>query len=155
MPYRNNITQLLERAGAAFLKSANAGVTLFVPEEIFEGITILPLKLKRVVLHCAKATADTQFEGNWNGTFRIEVHSDVDEAKANGGSEDHHQRAGEIFSKFMTDTIAADLSAAQAEFTAQQVVPTEQGWGIDPEARAWFSYLQLEVNCCGKDIDMS
>lgn len=157
--YRNNITQQLERATAAFLRNAAnadpAELTNFIAAEIFEGITIAPLKLKRVVCHCARAVADTQFEGNWNGTLRIEIHSDVDEAKANGGSEDHHQRAGEIFSKFMTATLPADLSNALADFTVQIATPTEQGWGIDVEARAWFSYLQIEVNCCGSDIDMS
>jgi hypothetical protein len=157
MVFHNNICYLLQKAAAAFLKGTDpdpaiSTISFLDQAHLFQGLSASNVSNPRVVCQALKATADTQFEGNWLVNLRIYLYDNADDMAA-GAEDSFHEHAGEVFSKFMTDTIAADLSAALTDFTAQFVLPTEQGWGV--HERTWFAYLDLSINCAGSDIDMS
>jgi hypothetical protein len=147
MPDHNNICYLLQKAARLFLTTET--LSFVDGPHIFQGLSALTVSNPRVVCQCIKAIADTQFEGNWLGTLRIYLYANADDT----AEDTFHAYAGELFAKFMTGTAETNLSAALDNFTAQFVLPLEQGWGI--QDRTWFSYLDLQVNCCGSDIDIS
>jgi hypothetical protein len=53
----------------------------------------------------------------------------------------------------MTDTANLDLTNALDGFTAQFVLPVEQGW--NPSDDSWVSFIVFQIECCGSDIDIT
>lgn len=145
----NNITQLCQVAARNFLRNEGLSFIADVAASIRSGITSEDIGLPVVVCQCLRAQAAVPFEGNWSAALRIEVRSNADD-DPDGAK--HHENAGELFAKFMTATAAVDMSGL-AGFTAQFVLPVEQGWDLND--RSWVSFLSLQVECCGSDFDIT
>jgi len=145
----SNITQLVELAAANFVKLQELSFLTDEESQIGTGISPDETLLPQVTCSCQRAIAAVPFEGNWSATLRVELQSNASDTSLT----DHHANAGELFSRFMSSTLNQDLTNALDGFTAQFVLPTEQGW--EPKDDSWISFLILQVECCGSDIDIS
>lgn len=166
----------VQRALQAYLRTAitaaiaeSLGIT-DARQQVVRGIAASDLKLPRVVCHCQVGRHDPITSGNWRVTAAVEWiesaaalleavqkgENPVSEDDAPAASEDLHlERAGTLFNLIMTDSIAADLSAALDDFTCFQMVPQEQGYSLDqgdPAKMSWRGYLQFELEVCGSDV---
>ena len=157
--YFNDICYVAQQAGADLL--AALGLTNIPVANIRQGITNLPAADPQVVVYCLKmvASANNNYEGLWAGKLHFEVHSLRDGDGPGGNApvrpEDHHARAGEVFSILMGANTASDLSFS-GEFTCQEAVPSEQGWFIHKERNAWVSYIIFDLDgCAGRFIDIT
>jgi hypothetical protein len=141
----NNITQLCQKAAKAFLDSEDLSFITDEETQIVTGIASGDMGLPMVICQCQQAQAAEAYEGNWSATLRIELRSNCNDTD----QDDHHANAGELFGKFMTSvaTGRAFMSNEDLGFTAQQVLPVQQGWEVNDES--WVSYLILQVECCG------
>ncbi len=115
---------------------------------ILIGIDNDDLTVPRAVLTCKDAQAsELIYEGLWNLDLDITLTSHANDST---GAE-HHALAGEVFARFMTASIADDLSAALADFSVQQVVPRGQSW--DTDGNTWKSTFKIGLlNACGSDV---
>ena len=148
----NNITQKCQLAARNFLRTDGLSFITDANASIRSGIVADDIALPVVICQCTRAVGSVAFEGNWAATLRIELRSNADDDEEEDG-ETHHENAGELFAKFMTDTAAQDLTNGLPGFTAQFVVPEEQGWDLND--RSWVSWLILRVECAGSDFDIS
>ena len=155
MAFANNITQTVQKAFKAYVLSE--ALPMLAAQDasanVFTSILAETAPTPNVLIKCAKAMRTDN--GNWRCQVDVEYreNADVEDGEDPAARiESHHERAGELFSVFMTSTIAADLSNALANFTCFLVAETkgEQGWRTD--GRLWISYLQLECEVCGTDI---
>lgn len=151
MPYANNITQLCQKAAKAFLDSEDLSFITDEETQIVTGIESSDLMLPAVICQCQSAQSAVPHEGNWSAVLRIELRSNSTDTH----QDDHHEHAGELFSKFMTSIAAgrAFLSNQSLGFTAQHVTPMQQGWEINDSS--WVSFLILQVECAGTYFDVS
>jgi hypothetical protein len=147
----NNITQLCQKAAKAFLDSEDLTFITDEESQIVTGIAPDGLMLPNVTCQCQNAQSAVPYEGNWSATLRIELRSNCNDTP----QDDHHEWAGELFGKFMTTvaTMRTNLSSEALGFTAQSVVPMQQGWEINDGS--WVSFLILQVECCGSYFDVS
>lgn len=152
----NSITHKVQLAARNFLRNEGLSFVADVRESIRSGIVGADVSLPLIVCQCARATAEATNEGNWSCSLRIEVRTNADGEDGEGGEDlqqSHHDRAGEVFGKFMTATAKTDLSDALQDFTAQFVIAEEQGWDLND--RSWVSFLVLRVECCGSDFSVA
>lgn len=151
MHYANNITQLCQKAAKAFLDSEDLSFITDEETQIVTGIASDDLLLPAVICQCQAAQAAVAYEGNWSAQLRIELRSNADDTT----QDDHHEHAGELFSKFMVSVAdgRALLSNQALGFTCQQVTPMQQGWEINDGS--WVSFLLLQVECAGTYFDVS
>lgn len=141
--YYNNITQRTEQAIVAWLSAQAISFSPVIQGGISDGAKTLP----SVTAKCQSAESDPLFVGNWTVNTSIEVRENADDTT----EDDHHSHAGEIFSWFMTSTIAADLTAAATtDFTALFVIARRQNYAL--EGRSWTSTLELEIRATGSVI---
>lgn len=147
MPWVHNITQKLMQAARGLLVSSSVSIPA---TSILEGVDNDAIPNPRIICRSNEANnTDAPFSGNWIGRLEIEVRSNADDSS----SEEHFERAGEVFDTFFMDTTRADLSSAIPEFTAFQIVPVRQTW--QKEDRSWVSVMILEIACCGSVITES
>lgn len=147
MAWANNITQAVMEASKAYLVSS--GITGVALGSIVAGIDQDSLPgPPRIVCQCEEAATKDgqQFSGNWLADLQIRVVSNADDTTLDV----HFERAGEVFSKFRTDTIAEDLSNAYPNFSVYGVVPTRQTFGL--EGRSWVATHRFDIHCCGSDL---
>lgn len=144
MAYHNNITQAAQKAVQAYIRGV--GLSYLDDAQVYTSILDDNAANPSVLCRCKRAQGRVTTEGNWVAHVRVELRENADDVEA----EDHFDRAGELFALFRTDTLATDLSAALADWTAFQIVVNEQGW--DSDGRLWVSYLDMEIECCGTTI---
>lgn len=90
----------------------------------YKGSDSPSLTTPRVVAIASNAASEMQ-DGTWDLELNIEVISNGNDLDGQA----HHLIASEVFARFMTATIAAELSAAIADFTIQRVIPDGQEKG--------------------------
>lgn len=154
MGFKNNITQTVQKAIKAYLVAQAFAWDYAEVDPPVEGLeppvytSILgeTATAPNILVKCQRAHCEVTTEGSWKARARVEIRENADDVT----EDEHFEHAGEVFSVFATATIADDLSAALADFTAFLVVRVEQGWNVD--GRLWVSYLDLEIDCCGSDI---
>lgn len=148
MAYANNITQLVQQAGALYLD----GQALTEISNIYEGLQNVDKQFPCVVVLCKRAEAEEVYDGNWSADLVIRVESQASDTTET----QHHARAGEVFSKFMGDasTLETDLSGSLTGFTAIKIYPRLQVWDLvtQDESQYWVSEIRLTVKCCGSDV---
>jgi hypothetical protein len=150
MPYHNNIAQLVQKALQAYLRT-QALSFIESNEQIYTSILDRSAITPNVLCKCSKARCVNTQEGNWKAFVEMELRENADpESDDSTPADDHHEHAGELFSKFATGTVETDLSAALDNFSCFQFIRQEQGWRVD--GRLWVSYLTLELDVCGSDI---
>ncbi len=99
-----------------------------------------------VVCLCQDAKQDPPFANNWIAEVAVNVYNNADDTT----EDQHHAMMQEIMDKVYTTTIAADLSAALADFTAFMLIPDRQSW--DVEDRSWRGSFTFQLHCCGSDV---
>lgn len=99
------------------------------------------------ICSCVNATVDPGvYAGNWAAELLVEFRS----KQFDSSDSKHALMTEELLAFLFSTTIAADLSAALAGFTAFQVNPQQQSRAIESET--WVSRVRLLVRCCGSDI---
>jgi len=152
MPSYNDITLKAQRAAMLYLQGA--ALTLLDAAQVYQGLDTQDLQLPRVVCSCKQAEAFLNFDGLWDAELNVTVRTNAKDTT----EEEHHLLAGEICSRFMTASIADDMSSAiQAEgedYTAQFVVPKSTQWDLsqDEGKQSWVSRMTFSVKCCGSTI---
>lgn len=156
MAYANNITHLTQLAAATMLANAVTNGDLTTVSEVHAGIEPENKSRPNVTCECRTASIEDNYDGCWSADLIVRV-----ESMASDTTQDqHHERAGEVFSFFFQDrdTVASTMSAAISAtypYTAQAVYPSQQSWDLisDPNTSGVFvSELRLTVKCCGSVI---
>jgi hypothetical protein len=145
-----NILYLCEVAIAQYLRSLSLTRVVGIYEGIYqpdvESEAEQTKDYPHVVVACQRAEMPPEIAFNWRVTAEVSVVSNADDTTAAG----HHLNVTEVFNSLITDTVAADISAALGDFTAFLVVPQSQTWDI--EERSWKSTYTMQIDCCGADI---
>lgn len=95
---------------------------------------------------CQEAEAVDEHFLNWMATAEVRIRTNADDTtEAN-----HHAIAATVLNTITTDTLAADLTSALADFTAFLVNFTTQRW--DLVDRSWQSIIMFQIHCAGSDI---
>lgn len=138
------ITYQCQLAARNFLRSKSiAGIQA---TDIYAGVSGDGITLPCVICLCQNAEAEAPESGNWKARLSISVRTNADDTDPGA----HHDLVNAVFSEVLTTTIADDLTAALADFTAFKVVPVSQSWSIDD--RSWIAEMEFDVYCCGSDI---
>lgn len=154
MAASNYVLHKVELAAQAYLQ-AQAPIADIAQNKIHVGMQSAKRTLQPacIVCYCVNAQPDPLTTGSggptsWAADLVVEVMSDADK---DADETLHHARCEALVNLFHTTTIAADLSARLVDFTAQNVIPTGQGFRI--EGRNQFvSRLDWRVDCGGWDI---
>lgn len=147
-----NISQLTSKAIIAYLTSQS----LTLVSNLYRGIegsdtsALTTEEAKRqlpcVIADCSISDFGTFESGNWWVDARVRVLTNADD----NTEDEHHLICQQVFGKFMTSTIVADLSAALANFTALQVL--HSGQGSTQNERHWESFISLRIYAAPSDI---
>lgn len=151
----NYICDKVQRAITAYLQGQT--FTRIASSAIYKGIQRTPASTAsaltersnpRIECICQRATAENQsfVDGCWIATVTVRIVDNADDAT----DDQHHADVAEVLAVLVTDTIAADLSTALADFTAFLVTPQDQTWEI--AGRSWVGQLSFQVHCVGSDI---
>lgn len=147
MPSSNYVLHKLQEAAAAYLQS-QAPIEDIAADHIHSGLNKTELKYPCIICVATAAEAEDHASGNKMATLSVRIcsHSDRDASE-----DEHNTRVEAVSNLFVTDTIAADLTAALSSFTAFLCQPTGEAFGVDDQVN-WVSELTLMVKCCGSDI---
>ena len=151
----NYICDKVQRALAAHLAAQT--FTRIASSAVYKGIQRTPASTAsaltersnpRIECICQRATAENQafVDGCWIASATVRVIDNADDST----DDQHHSDTAEVLAVLVTDSIAADLSAAASDFAAHLVTVTEQSWEIS--GRSWVGQLNLEIHCTGSDI---
>lgn len=151
----NYICDKVQRALKAHLTAQT--FTRIGSSAIYKGIQRVPASISsaleerlnpRIECICQRATAENQglVDGSWVASATVRIVDNADDAT----DDQHHGDVAEVLAVLVTDSIAADLSAALTDFTALLVVVTDQSWEIS--GRSWVGQITLQIHCTGSDI---
>lgn len=156
MSYANSICQKVQLSARDMLRAASSAgtLTLLPAAAVLAGIETGSVPLPRVVCLCKRAVAEEIFDGNWSADATVRVLA----AGAELTEAEFHALAGEVFAHFFlaSETVAANWSSADNEFTALAVYPRTQEWELVDDGSGngalWAAELTLTVKCCGSVI---
>ena len=114
--FNNAILAKVEEAAKNYLDQDDYTVNPSIAN--YRGIDNKSLTIPRAVVRAENATSEMQ-DGTWEMDLHIEYIANANDADG----PTHHNESAEVFARFMTATIAADLSAAAADLTVQRVIP--------------------------------
>lgn len=116
--------------------------TAALTDEATETVRVIPC----VICRCENSRIENYGTGNWTASARVEVHVSADDYT----DAQNQTFANTVWDVLITDSIAADLTSALADFTAFVVRIESHGYSI--EERTWVNYLEMEIDCCASDI---
>jgi hypothetical protein len=130
----------------AYLQSQD--LSFIEDDAIVGGISKVSEVRPLVVVQTIHATAEVPFTGNWDVDFVVELRENADDTE----EDDHHARAGELFSVFLANErdVADAISAAYTGFQCQFLLPKEQSFRL--QDRSWISQMSFGAHCCGRDL---
>jgi hypothetical protein len=157
MAASNYITDKLQQALKAFLQTKDFTAVGIPADQVYAGIEndtvptepeLAPVTRKLPCVECICQSAETMDEHflNWLASARVQIRTNADDTT----EENHHATAAAVLNTITTDTLAADLSGALADFTAFLVNFKSQRWELVD--RSWQSVIEFEVHCAGSDI---
>jgi hypothetical protein len=157
MAASNYITDKVQQALKSFLQTQDFTAVNIPSDQIYAGIEnetvptepeLAPVtrKLPCIQAVCQSAEAVDEHFLNWLASARVEIRTNADDTTET----DHHAAAAAVLNTITTDTIAADLSGALADFKAFLVNFKSQRWELVD--RSWQSLIEFEVHCAGSDI---
>jgi hypothetical protein len=104
------------------------------------------ITLPAVTVSAMRASVDPPFSNNWIVDVSVSVRTNADDTT----DAEHNTMADEVFDVLYTTTIAADLTAALANFTAELMVPLDQTFAI--VERSYVSTFDFQLHCCNADL---
>ena len=143
MSYVNPLAKL-EAAGVALATAvAPAGYTVSAGED--DG-TITASQII-VVAEDLKAEPGMEDYGNWRATLRVVVKSNA----ADTGKQTHQDNCSTVFSAFVVDTLASQLTAATTEFTCQFALFSD-GTRTISDGQSWRDEITFTCMICSQTL---
>ncbi len=128
------------------IKTYLEGKSLSFEPTIYTGISNEKIVLPAVVCQCQSARAEfANLTGNWICSCAVILKENAHDTS----EETHVYHATEVFDNIITDSIAADLSAATTGFACGLVVPTAQAYDI--EDMSWVARLEFDAFVRARD----
>lgn len=140
----NSIQAKIERAAASVITSAAASVSVAVFTGLDSDVNTLP----SVVCEAGAAAPPPGLAQSGIQVVELQIH--VRSNKSDSTPTQHEARASAIFDALTTDTAAADLSAAVADFTAIGVEFGTSGQAVEDDSH--ISTMGFRVTCCPSDV---
>ena len=130
----------------AWIESSNIVAGIHRPTRSSDDLEQEVRTYPGIVCLCQEAEAVALHSGTWSAELTITLEMDASDTDHNT----FHTRCEEVMNAVCTTTIAADLSAALADFYVEQVNVSKQGWSV--EDNKWQALITVQVIGCGQDI---
>jgi hypothetical protein len=149
-PYNDLLSKLeaaLKSLVDALALTGTRGSTANVAVGVLTGLDDDAVSLPKIVCHAEDTTEEVV---RHTGNFRVRCHLHIYSHSADETLAVHRNRVARVIDAIHMDNIAAQLSAAVADFYVFDA--HFMGPSADPEGNAFHTDLEFTVVCCASDL---